>query len=580
MKKLLKNWYICLIAALLFLQAAVFLIFRGQSYPQVHDNLDLFMAHFEAMKRHGLWFSHGQDLPILHGVSRDLFGSEFSLYNIFYILLPGIWAYLAGYAAKVAIGFCSFTLLAKEQLGERYGACRPLVLLCSCAFGLIPVFPAYGIAFTSLPLLLFFLLRLHRSEGRLKDRLPLYAGVFFYPLLSYFSYHGIFIAGWALIAILILWIRKKRFPLRLFAALILLCAGYICFEYRLFSEMLFSDTVSIRGSMEHAYLSPAGCLKQALGEFVNAYFHNQDSHSFVILWLAPAVLLGSIVRRIKKKEPLGLSRDPLFLLLLWILINDLLYGLYFFEPFCRLWDRLLKPLAGFNFSRSTFLNPLLWYGALLTALLRLWDAGKKELKYGAGILAAAALLAVCFIPQVYNDLYYTVYNQAYRILKQKDTDYLNYDEFYSTELFDHIREELDYKGEWCAAFGLHPAVLYYNGLSTLDGYLGLYPQEYKDRWAKVIAPALEGSPQLAESFNDFGARVYLFSGSDENTYAHTREIRFTDHRLLVDMNELRSLDCRYIFSRVELSNAAELGLSAPRVFTDPSSPYTIYVYTL
>ena len=78
-----KNWYMYLTGTLLLIQAAVFLVFRGESYFQIHDNLDLFMGHYEMLKKAGLWFSHGANAPILHGVSRDLFGSEFNLYNFF-----------------------------------------------------------------------------------------------------------------------------------------------------------------------------------------------------------------------------------------------------------------------------------------------------------------------------------------------------------------------------------------------------------------------------------------------------------------------------------------------------------------
>lgn len=37
--------------------------------------------------------------------------------------------------------------------------------------------------------------------------------------------------------------------LRLAAALVILSAGYILFEYRLFGEMLFSDVVTMRTTM-------------------------------------------------------------------------------------------------------------------------------------------------------------------------------------------------------------------------------------------------------------------------------------------------------------------------------------------
>ena len=86
-------WYIYLIGFLLFSQALLFLIFRGDSYIQVHDNLDLFVPHFAALKNNGLWYAHNVDIPILHGVPRDLFGTELSLYNLMFILLQPLFAY-------------------------------------------------------------------------------------------------------------------------------------------------------------------------------------------------------------------------------------------------------------------------------------------------------------------------------------------------------------------------------------------------------------------------------------------------------------------------------------------------------
>ena len=75
-----------------------------------------------------------------------------------------------------------------------------------------------------------------------------------------------------------------------------------------------------------------------------------------------------------------------------------------------------------------------------------------------------------------------------------------------------------------------------------------------------MAPALNGSPLLAEYYDGWGARVSLFSGSDENTYAPLRVMALSDERLLVDRAQLQALDCRYLFSRILLSNAEELGL--------------------
>ena len=194
------------------------------------------------------------------------------------------------------------------------------------------------------------------------------------------------------------------------------------------------------------------------------------------------------------------------------------------------------------------------------------------------MIVTLAILAVMFVPQVYNDFYYTCYNQAYRILKHKETSTVNYNEFYSVSLFDEVKEGIGYSGEWSAAYGFHPAILNYNGIASVDGYLGMYSQDYKEKWEKVIAPALEGSPSLKSYFEGWGARVSLYSGDDENTYAPLRVMELNDTDLYVDMDELKSLDCRYIFSRIELTNAKELGLSPAGSFTNDKSPYTIFVY--
>ncbi len=583
MKKLISSvknyWYYWLVGTVLACEALLFLIFRGSSYLQVHDNLDLFVAHYSALKKHGLWFAQNADVPIIHGVSRDLFGSEFTFYNLLYIILPPLWAYFAGYALKVFLGIFSVRLLAKDVLGQKYDSCRGIILVCGCAYGLVPVFPAYGPAFTSIPILIFLLRRLYLyKEKNIKKLLPLYAAVFCYPFISYFSYHGFFILAWMCIVTVVLLIKDKRFPLKLFAAVIVLSLGYVCFEYRLFREMLFGDTLTIRNSMVHASLSFGEMLKAMWEMFFGADFHEQDSHTYLIFWITLAALIIVNVRYIRRKEKEKILKDPLNLIFIMIVVNNIIYGLYMFRPFWSTVESIMPKLTGFNYGRTTFLNPCLWYLELTVICVRLWHFNKLNSRRLSGIIAAAALLAVMLIPQMYNDFYYTVYNQAYRLIKHKDTDYLNYDEFYSAELFESIKQDIGYSGEWSAAFGLHPAVLDYNGFSTIDGYLGMYSQEYKDTWTKLTAPAMAGSPSLAQYYNDWGARVWLCSASDENSYVHSRAVSFNDHRLLIDMDVLHELDCRYIFSRVEISNASDLGISLLNSYTGHGSPYTIFVY--
>lgn len=578
--QILEKWYLYLVGVLFGLQAVVFLIFRENSYLQVHDNLDLFIAHYQMMKLNGGFFAHNVDMPMLHGINRDLLGSEFLLYNILYVIFPSIWAYLIGYGLKIAIGTFGFILLAKDIYKDRYETYRPLVWVIAAAYGLIPVFPTYGIAFTSVPIIIWLLRRLYFEED-LKKRMILYVGVFCYPLLSYFSYHGFFILCYMVCAWIILWIKDKKFPKTMFTSLVVLSAGYILWEYRLFSAMLFDDTVTIRTTMDHGNLSFVEALKYAFSEFVRASFHSQDDHTYIVLGVCViGVILvnANIIKTTKEGKLKAIFTEPINLVFLWIIFNVLIFGFYAFAPFRELVETIVPKLTGFEFGRTAFFNPFLWYALLLLVTIKLYDLGKKKAKLLANVIVTLALIVVMFVPAMYNDFYYTCYNYAFKIIKHKETSTVNYKEFYSTDLFDEIKEEIDYDDEWSAAYGIHPAVLNYNGIATIDGYLGMYPQEYKETWQRLVASALAGSPSLKDYFDSWGARVTLYSGSDENTYAPSRVMTLSDSRLMVDMDELKGLDCKYIFSRIEFSNADECNLKLKTSCDGYNSPYTIYVY--
>lgn len=584
-----EKWYIYLVSALFLVQALVFMIFRQDSYLQIHDNLDLFMSHYQMMKVNNGFFAQNTTMPMLHGVDRDLLGSEFLLYNLLYIILPGFWAYMAGYALKIAIGMWSFNLLFKDILGDNYKKYSPVILVTAAAFGLIPVFPTYGIAFTSVPLIIFLLRRLYimpgfkeikGEKGAVLNRVLLYVAVFCYPFVSYFSYHGFFILCYMCVAILILWAKDKKFPLSTFLSVCILSLGYMTFEYRLFKSMLFDDTVTIRTTMDHGSITFLQAMKTALDEFINASFHSEDSHTYIIFWVVLIGILVININHIRNHQPKKILAEPANLLLLWAVFNVLIYGLYQFAPFRELVETLVPKLTGFEFARTAYFNTFIWYALLAVMLMKLYDMGNKYTLWLANAIAVAAIVVVMLMPQVYNDFYYTVYNQAYKIIKHRETSTVNYREFYSTKLFDRVKDDIDYQGEWSAAYGFHPGILQYNGIATVDGYLGMYPEEYKQKWIAIEEPAFEGSPSLKSYFEGWGARVSLYSGSDENTYAPLRYLVLNDNSLSVDLDELKTLDCRYIFSRIEFDNADEIGINLIGTYEDEASPYTIFVYDL
>ena len=160
----------------------------------------------------------------------------------------------------------------------------------------------------------------------------------------------------------------------------------------------------------------------------------------------------------------------------------------------------------------------------------------------------------------------------------RSVDELSYEQFYAEDLFAKIKADIGYQGEWAAAYGFHPAVLEYNGIATLDGYLGFYSQRYKEAFREIIAPALERVEATRIYYDDWGARAYLYSGTDLSIVSATKTVYATDDRIYIDGEAFRDLGGEYLFSRIKLSNAEEVGLSPVGEYTAEDGSMSVYVY--
>lgn len=87
-----------------------------------------------------------------------------------------------------------------------------------------------------------------------------------------------------------------------------------------------------------------------------------------------------------------------------------------------------------------------------------------------------------------------------------------------------------------------------------------------------------GKPATAQYFDDWGARCYLYSGTEGTNVEAVRNYPHQEEALYADTTALQRLDCRYIFSRPLLTNAEELGLTLRGTWTDEHSAYTLHVY--
>lgn len=606
-KKIIDNWYAILIGLFLLSVAVVYAIFGESSHIAVHDNLDLFVAQFQMLKNTDSFFAHGVDAPFLGGVTRDNLPSELSLYTLLYFFLPSFAAYITGYLLKVILSVFSVWVLARDWYGAEFEKYKPLAAMFGLAYGVLNMFPAFGIPFASIPLALYLLRQIYRRPSA-----KWYIALFCYPFLSYFSYFGFFILAYLSVGIIWLSIRDKKVALSLVGALFVLGLGYVFFEYRLFYVMLFGGVDTIRSTMVEADLSVGQILAQSVDVWLHGMFHAESEHDKLVLGICLVYFFYLNGRYLVRKNWKGIFHDIYNLVMLLLVFNSLVYGIYNWGAFRGLVEVLLPPLKGFQFNRTVFFSPFLWYAAFFLILQRGYDlsyemAGDvlnsgnqrkdrrwarngwrqrgwrkfpKGLRWGANVLALLAFAVILFTPSRYNDLYHTCKNKALEILKGKETDEMNYEEFYSVELFCLIKQEIGYQGEWAAAYGFHPAVLEYNGIATLDGYLGFYPQQYKEDFRRIIAPAIERVEPSRAYYDDWGARAYLYSGTEASVVSPLKSFEAADKELYIDSKAFEEMGGKYIFSRFELSNAKETGLKLIGGYGLEGKPYAVYVYAL
>lgn len=573
MKKLISRWYLFIVFGFLLFAALVFIVCGENSIIAVHDNLDLFIPQFQMMKDTGTFWAHGADVPFLGGISRDTLPSEFSLYTILYMLLPAYPAYVAGYLLKVIIALFSCILLAKDLYGESYEKYKPLVYLLGLGYGILNMFPAFGIPFASIPLVIYLVRRIYAEPS-----FKWYAALFFYPVFSYFSYFGLFILAYMVVAFLWLWIRDKKFPGRILAAICVLAAGCIACEYRLFGLMLLGDEPNIRSTMVAGSFNGKEIVRTIIEVFSQGMFHAESMHTYLIMPVCLIYFLYLNFTYIRKKNMRGIFHDLYNLLMLVLVFNSVVYGIYYWEGFRKLVETICPPLTGWQFNRTVFFSPFVWYAAFFLVLKRLYDCDRKMMKGIANLAAVASILVIVLSGTRYNDLYHTCYSQAYEQFKGQKMDQLSYGEFYSAELFEEAKEEIGYDGQWAAAYGFYPAILEYNGISTLDGYLGFYSQAYKEAFRKIIAPALDRVEASRIYYDEWGARAYLYSGTDLSIVNAYRTYQVTDRDIYIDIDAFRELGGEYVFSRIDLTNAQEAGLDLVGTYTHEKSPYTLYVY--
>ena len=540
-----------------FIVLAIYLsplfILQENAHIRVHDNLDSNLAWYKVLARSGELFGgvNGVIPQIINGLlSRNAFGTEYSVIVWLYALFPTMIAYGFSQAITRVVAFFGMYLLLKKHLlpGEKW---LTLNIAASLAFALTPFWPSGMLSTLGMPLALWAFLNIRNGEGTLKNYLvltllPLYSSI----VLGFFFF---------LSAMAIFWltdvVRGKGWNFRFLLSIAYMSLVYMVVEYRLVYSFLYKGEPNSRDEYFHAQLPFWRAVRLTFKNYVLGHTHVMTVHALFIL---PATLLAFYFvfsKKLWKQERIFVFLFSLnFLLSLW-------YAFWFYKGWLPLTKRF-HFMDTFNFARYHFLRPLVIYASFALALKIISLQGFSWAKAAKWLAVMQILLLGLWNDEI-------VYREKPSV-KQ----------FYAEELFQEIKEHIalpqeDYR---VASIGIHPAIAQYNGFYTLDTYNNFYPLSYKHEFRKIIEKELAKNKTIRKYFDKWGGRCYLFTAQLGKRYMIKKDSKRHLKDLQLNTEVFKKIGGNYIFSALPIDNAEENQLTLEKVFVSKQSAWKIYLY--
>jgi len=546
------------------LWVAPYFLFGEDSHMRVHDNLDSNLAWYEVLKKSGQLFAP-LDAPIdqiMNGeLTRNAFYSEFYAMIFLFMLFPSVIAYGISQLITRTFAFLGMYLLLRDFVVKDRNAFL-IHIGVALVFSLIPYWPSGMLSYMGMPLALWAFLHIRKGESRWYHYLILTALPFFSSFVLGFFY---FLAAMGIFWLIDL-IRTKKWNIRFFLSILYMLTVYLIIDYRLVISMLLPHEPTNRDVFYQSKNDTWETILLALKNYVIAHNQDRSVHHFLILPLALAVLFWVIWKKRWRKEKLFIGLHIFhFGLSLW-------YAFWFHEVWQPLKEKV-GILTTYNFSRFHYFSPAIVYAlfALSLKIIREEFERRKGSKFNGYVwgkrLVALFILIQFFILIPYNEQIYYKKSPSFK-------------EFFAVEQFEEIKQYIgrplsDYR---VVSIGIHPAISQYNGFYTLDTYNNIYPLTYKMEFRKIIEKELEKNQTLANYYDHWGGRVYIFVDELGQKYDFTKKSDRVIENLELNMNQFKKMGGEYILSALPILNAEENQLELEKIFEHPDSFWKIYLY--
>lgn len=528
-------------------------ILGDNAHIRVHDNLDSNLAWYKVLAESGqMAGSLDAVIPqIINGnLSRNAFGTEFSLIVWLYALFPTMVAYALSQTITRIFAFVGMYLLLKKHFltEEKWTAINVGTAL---SFAFTPFWPSGMLSTLGMPLALWAFLNIRKGEVTWKSYLvltllPFYSSI----VLGFFFFLSAMGIFW-----LVDVIRGKGWNLHFLFSIIYMIVVYLFVEYRLVYSFLFDHEPNSRDEYFHARLTFWHCIRLTFKNFILGHHHVMTIHTFVIL----PVMLIAFFLIIRKK--LWRQEKVFVFLFFFNFALSAWYAFWFYKGWLPLTERF-HFLDTFNFARYHFLRPLIVYMLFALSLKIIFIQGRIWRRAALVFVALQVIFSAFFNEEI--------------IFHKKPT----VKQFFAEEQFNDIKNYINMpqSSYRVASIGLHPAIAQYNGFYTLDTYNNFYPLSYKYQFRKIIEKELDKNKRIRIYFDEWGGRCYIFTDELGKHYMFKKNSKKSLKNLELNIKPFKDMGGRYLFSAVPIENASENSLQLDKVFESKSSVWKIYLY--
>lgn len=541
--------YILIACFVMVLYLFPYYILGEDTHIRVHDNLDSNIVWYKLLAESGQFFTMSELPNVINGLPRGTLATPFDIMVWLYVLFEPMTAYTIGQTIMRFGAFFGMYLLLRRFIDSRW-----IVMGVALSFALLPFWPSGLLSIAGLPLALYLFLSIREN----KWQTPWYhwLTLILLPFFSNFILTFVFFLGLMGVLWLVDWIRCKQSSWAFFTAIAGMTGIYLIKNYMLiYSMFIDGGFTSHREALDLGHKDLPGTFRLFFENFLTGHTHDQALHTNIILPVIGVTLIVAAYRRINAKW--------LISLVLFNAALSLWYAFWYWEGWRVVKDNVMIANT-FNFSRIHFLDPMIWYIAFGLALWILW----KHMRFGK-IVVGFLIVGQCLLGFSQNEE-----------IKYSNIGTPTFAEFYSEDLFESIETYIgDDPSEYRVVnIAMHPTIAQYNGFYTLDTYNNSFPLAYKEQFRKIIAPELGKNPSLANYFDTWGGRLYMYVAELGKNYMFTKNSDIVLDDLEINTDALAELGGDYVFSALPIETHEDNQLGFERSFENSQSPWKIYLY--